>query len=149
MSKPTCKAPGKFFRKGLNLADAARLFADHETAEKWFIEQRWAYGIYCPHCGSPDIIQAKHKTMPYRCREKPCGKRFSVRTRTVMQSSKLGLDKWGMAIFLLCTSLKSVSSMKLHRDLKITQKSAWYLGHRLRLALARDGGLFEGPVEVV
>ena len=142
------KAPGKYFRNGISLADAARMFADHTTAEQWFVEQRWAYGIYCVYCGSSDVLKAKHKSMPYRCRERPCGKRFSVRTKTVMQSSKLGLDKWGMAIFLLCTSLKSVSSMKLHRDLKITQKSAWYLGHRLRLALAQEGGLFEGPVEV-
>ena len=142
------KAPGKYFRNGLSLAEAVQMFADHKTAEKWFAEQRWAHGIYCPYCGSPDIMKAKHKTMPYRCRERPCRKRFSVRTKTVMQSSKLGLDKWGLAIFMFCTSLKSVSSMKLHRDLKITQKSAWYLAQRLRLTLARQGALFDGPVEV-
>ena len=87
--------------------------------------------------------------MPCRCRKKKCGrKRFSVRTKTVMDSSNLGFQSWAIAKFLLLTSLKSVSSMKLHRDLQITQKSAWHLAHRLRLALAEGGGLFSGPVEV-
>ena len=87
--------------------------------------------------------------MPCRCRKKKCGrKRFSVRTKTVMDSSNLGFQSWAIAKFLLLTSLESVSSMKLHWDLQITQKSAWRLAHRLRLALAEDGGLFSGPVEV-
>ena len=149
MSKKTRgKAPGKYFREGISLSEAVKMFADNETAKQWFTDQRWPHGVCCVYCGSMDILHAKHDTMPYRCREKACGKRFSVRTGTVMESSRLSFDKWGMAIYLLCTSLKSVSSMKLHRDLKITQKSAWHLAHRLRFALAQDGGLFEGPVEV-
>ena len=86
--------------------------------------------------------------MPYRCREKECRKRFSVRTRSVMEGSNLGFQTWAIAIYLLMTSLKSVSSMKLHRDLGITQKSAWFLAHRLRDAWKRDDGPFLGPVEV-
>ena len=65
-----------------------------------------------------------------------------------MAESKLPLRKWAMAIYLHATSLKSVSSMKLHRDLNITQKSAWFLGHRIRAAFSTPGGLFGGPVEV-
>ena len=65
-----------------------------------------------------------------------------------MAESKLPLRKWAIAIYLHATSLKSVSSMKLHRDLKITQKSAWFLGHRIREALSTPGGIFNGPVEV-
>ena len=61
--------------------------------------------------------------MPYRCRG--CDKHFSVKTGTVMESSKLGYQTWAIATYLLTTSLKGVSSMKLHRDLGITQKSAW------------------------
>lgn len=141
------KAPGKFFRKGITLADAVKLFSDHETARQWFIERRWPNGVACPFCGSLNIQESKHKTMPYLCKESACGKRFSVRTKTVMEASRLSLDKWGMAIYLMTTSLKGVSSMKLHRDLGITQKSAWHLAHRLRFALASDGGLFTGPVE--
>ena len=65
-----------------------------------------------------------------------------------MAESKLPLRKWAIAIYLHATSLKSVSSMKLHRDLNITQKSAWFLGHRIREAFSTPGGLFNGPVEV-
>ena len=142
-------APGKHYRKGISLKQLTAMFPDDATAERWFIEQRWPDGIACHYCGSTNVqTGAKHKTMPFRCREKECAKRFSVRTGTVMQSSKLGFQTWAIAIYLLTTSLKSVSSMKLHRDLEITQKSAWHLAHRLRAAAVQGGGvLFEGPVE--
>ena len=91
---------------------------------------------------------AKHKTMPYRCREKECAKRFSPKTGTVMEGFKLGFQDWMIATFLLSTNLKSVSSMKLNRDLGINRRTAWFLAHRLRIALTREGGLFSGPVEV-
>ena len=90
---------------------------------------------------------AKHKTMPYRCREKECAKRFSAKTGTVMEGSKLGFQTWMIATYLLSTSLTSVSSMKLHRDMNINQRSAWFLAHRLRTALTEDGTEFSGPVE--
>ena len=145
----TQKAPDKAFRKGLTLHDAIKMFPDNETAQKWFEGLRWPDGeVFCPHCGSDNVMTAQHKTMPYLCRERQCKKRFSVRTKTIMDSSNIPYQKWALAMFLMTTNLKGVSSMKLHRDLGITQKSAWYLGHRLRYALAREGGLFEGPVEV-
>ena len=142
-------APGKHYRKGISLKQLNAMFPDDATAERWFIEQRWPDGIACHYCGSTNVqTGAKHKTMPFRCREKECAKRFSVRTGTVMQSSKLGFQTWAIAMYLLTTSLKSVSSLKLHRDLEITQKSAWHLAHRLRAAAVQGGGvLFEGPVE--
>ena len=142
-------APGKHYRKGISLKELMRMFPDDATAEAWFVEQRWPDGIACHYCGSTNVqTGAKHKTMPFRCREKECAKRFSVRTGTVMQSSKLGFQTWAIAMYLLTTSLKSVSSLKLHRDLEITQKSAWHLAHRLRAAAVQGGGvLFEGPVE--
>ena len=143
------KAPGKYFRKGMTLTEANKLFSDTETATAWFTERRWTNGVCCPYCGSMNVkTWIKNKGMPYRCGEKVCRKWFSVRTKTVMESSRIGLDKWGMAIFLLSTNLKGVSSIKLHRDLGITQKSAWYMAHRLRYALASKGGLFAGPVEI-
>lgn len=86
--------------------------------------------------------------MPYRCRERECGKRFSAKTGTVMEGSNLGFQTWTIATYLLSTSLKSVSSMKLHRDLNINQRSAWFLAHRLREALADQGEICIGPVEV-
>lgn len=131
------KAPGKHFREGISLIELMRFFPDNKTAEKWFVKKRWPEGVPCPHCGSDNVqTGAKHKTMPFRCREKECAKRFSVCTGTVMESSNLGFQAWVFAMYILSTNLKSVSSIKLHRDLAITQKSAWHLAHRLRKALA-------------
>ena len=144
------KAPGKAFRKGISLKQIMRMFPDDETAEKWFIEQRWPNGVCCPKCGSLNVqTGAKHPTMPFRCREKECGKLFSAKIGTVMEGSKIGYQDWIIATFEIMTNLKSVSSMKLSRDLEITQKSAWFLAQRLRSALSQDGNtLFSGPVEV-
>ena len=90
---------------------------------------------------------AAHK-MPYRCREKQCRKRFSLKSKTVMQDSNLGYQTWAIAIYLVMTNIKGISSMRLHRELDITQKSAWHLAHRLRNALEDEGHAFFGPVEV-
>ena len=143
------KAPGKAFRKGISLIELFDMFPDDATAEAWFVESRWPHGPVCPHCGSINVLSgAKHATMPYRCREKWCRKRFSAKTGTVMEASNIGYRKWAIAIYLALTSLKSISSMKLHRDLKISQKSAWHMAHRLRRAFAERSGSFAGPVEV-
>ena len=143
------KAPGKHFRQGMTLIEAMRMFADNAAAEAWFVKVRWPTGPACPYCGSVNVLSgAKHKTMPYRCREKECRKRFSVRTGTVMEASNIPYQKWALAVYLFMTSLKSVSSMKLHRDLGVTQKTAWHLAHRLRKAFESESGLFAGPVEV-
>ena len=141
------KAPGKAHRKGLTLIDAVNKFSDESSAEAWFVEQRWPDGIACPHCGSKDRIQprASRKPMPFYCGD--CRRYFSVRTGTVLRESKLALSKWAIALYLYSTNLKGVSSMKLHRDLGITQKSAWFLAHRIREAWNLTGGKFAGPVE--
>ena len=141
----TNTAPGKSHRKGISLVEIIRMFPDNETAEAWFVAKRWPDGVYCPSCGSLNVqAGAKHK-MPYRCRD--YRKRFSTKTGTVMQGSNLDYQTWAIAIYLSLTSLKSVASMKLHRDLKVTQKTAWHLAHRLREAYDRDGVAFGGPVE--
>ena len=143
------KAPGKNHRKGITFKQLLRKFPTDAKAEEWIVKQRWARGVCCPHCGSLHVqTGCQHKTMPFRCRERLCAKRFSTKTGTVMEGSKIGYQDWIVAAFLVMTSLKSVSSMKLHRDLGITQKSAWFLAQRLRAALSEDSKLFSGPVEV-
>ena len=146
MSQP---APGRYYRQGMSLKALFRKFPNDETAESWFVKTRWPHRIACHCCGSTNVqTGAKHKTMPFRCREKECAKRFSVRTGTVMQSSKLGYQTWAIAAYLMSTNLKGISSMKLHREVDITQKSAWHLAHRLRAMLAiSDGAPMAGPVE--
>ena len=140
--------PGRSFRQGMGLVEAMKMFPDDDAAEAWFMRVRWPHGPACPECGSTNVQTGAAHRMPLRCRERQCRKRFSVRYGTVMQSSKLGYQVWAMAIYLCLTSLESVLSMKLHRDLNITRKSAWRLAHRLRKAFEGGGSIFAGPVEV-
>lgn len=140
-------APGQHYRKGITIMELFQQFPDDDTAEQWFIASRWANGIRCPHCDS-DNVQEKttHKT-PHRCRD--CRKRFSVKTGTLMHGSNIGYQKWAIAIYLMSTNLKGISSMKLHRELGITQKSAWYMTHRIREAWEdQNEPAFFGEVEV-
>ena len=150
MSNETSKGPGKAYRKGMTLDDLFHEFPDNAMAEAWFAEQRWPDTPTCPHCGSDNVqSSAAHKTMPYRCRNKECASRFSVKTGTVMEGSNLGYKIWAIAIYLVLTSLKDVSSMKLRRDLGITQRSAWHLAHRIRQAWdADEADPYDGPAEV-
>ncbi len=141
------KAPGKHYRKGISLIGITRKFPDDAAAEAWFVETRWPDGIRCPHCDSDNVLTVKtRKPQPFRCRA--CRKHFSVKTGTLMQGSKLGLQVWAMAYYLLATGLKGTASMKLHRDLGVTQKTAWHLAHRIRETWAsQQVAPFAGPVE--
>ena len=143
----THTGPGRAYRKGLSLLEITKKFDTVEKAEAWFIERRWPDGMACPHCGSIRIAHiANRKPMPFRCKD--CRKHFSVKTGSVLQSSNIPLHKWAIAFYLYMTNLKGVSSMKLHRDLGITQKSAWHMAHRIRETLAVTANRFAGPVEV-
>ena len=84
--------------------------------------------------------------MPYRCRD--CRKRFSAKVRTVMEGSNIGFQAWVISMYLLSTGIKGISSMRLHRELGVTQTTAWFIGHRLREALRNRTDSFSGPVEV-
>ena len=143
------KAPGKSYRQGMTLIDLVDMFPDVETAEQWFTQCRWPNGPFCPRCGSFNVqSNIKHPTMSHRCRDCSNKHMFSLKTGTIMEGSKLNYRVWAIAIYLITTNLKGVSSMKLHRDLGITQKSAWHLAHRLRKSFNADEGLFSGPVEI-
>ena len=143
------KAPGKSFRKGITLVEAVQQFGDDTAAEAWFVARRWPNGIKCVECDSDRIHtrkpNARRKTSVFHCND--CKKDFTVKTGTIMHDSRLSLGKWALAFFLFSTNLKGVSSMKLHRDLGITQKSAWYLAHRIRETWEDATEKFEGPVE--
>lgn len=146
------RAPGKAFRKGISLIELFKMFPDEEAATKWFEELKWGENreyFCCPRCGGMDKVRLvpSGRPMPYWCGD--CRRNFSVRTGTVMERSKIPLQKWAIAIYLNVTNLKGVASMKLHRDLDITYKSAWFMGHRIREAMKDEGmQMFEGPVEV-
>ena len=144
------KAPGKHYRKSISLVKILEMFPTDAAAEQWIVSQRWPDGPYCTHCGSFNVQSGiKHSSMTHRCRDCPNRPMFSLKTGTVMKGTQLGYREWAIAIYLMSTSLKGVSSMKLHRDIDVTQKTAWYLAHRLRESWKTDGsGMFYGPVEV-
>ena len=141
------KAPGKHYREGLTLIELTRMFPDDAAAERWFVKTRWPDGVHCPSCGSLNVQDRRtRKPQPYRCRD--CRKDFSVKLGTLMEGSKLGFQTWAMAIYLMMTGIKGTSSMKLHRDLGVTQKTAWHLAHRIRETWSDPESPFAGPVEV-
>ena len=142
------KAPGKSHREGITLLQLARMFPDDAAAEAWFRKLWWPDGPHCPRCGTTNVQSGiKHPTMTHRCRECPKRPMFSMKTGTIMEGSKLGYQIWAFAVYLVTTNLKGVSSMKLHRDLGISQKTAWHLAHRIRDAWKAKGEPFVGPVE--
>lgn len=138
--------PGRSYREGVSMVQLTEMIPDEAAARVWFEATIWPDGRKCPRCDSDNTYEGKHKTMPYRCRA--CGKSFSVRTGTAAESSRLPLKKWVWAIYLEIASLKGVSSMKLHRDIGVTQTTAWFMLQRIRAAFVPllDAAL-EGPVE--
>lgn len=145
----TQNGPGRSEREGVSIVDLFRMFPDDKAAERWFEAQRWPDGKrFCPTCGSTNYAVIQNvKSMPYRCRD--CREYFSVRKGTVMESSKIGLQKWVIAIYMMMTGLKGTSSMRIHRDLGIRQGTAWHLMQRIREAfIAGDHLPLPGPVEV-
>ena len=141
------KAPGRSHREGISIIELNDLFPDNAAAEKWFEAQRWPDGVWCPDCGSFNCAVVKsRKPMPYRCRD--CRAHFSVRKGTAMQDSKLGLQKWAIAFYLMTSGIKGTASIKVARDLKIPQKTAWFLMQRIREGfMAGLDKPFSGPVE--
>jgi len=131
----------------MTVIELLRMFPNDEAAEAWFEKQRWPEGRFCPDCGSVNTVPVKsRKPMPYRCRD--CRNHFSVRKGSVMQSSKLGLQKWAIALYLVSTGIKGTASMKVYRDLGMRQATAWHLMHRVREAFEDGVDLpFPGPVE--
>ena len=145
---PKHKGPGKSYRKGVTLIELGEMFPDEQTATVWFERHVWSDGRCCGHCGSIETRPVPNaKPMPYWCTD--CRSYFSVRTGTAIERSKVPLRKWAFAIYLELTSLKSVSSMKLHRDIGVTQSTAWFMLHRIRESWDQQNGHdFAGPVEV-
>ena len=140
------KAPGKSCRKGISLIDAGQRFGDAAAAEAWFVARRWPEGIRCPYCDRDRVaVLANRKPMPYRCRA--CRQHFSIKTGTVLQSSKRSLSKGASAFYRYSPSRQGVSGRKRRRDLGLAQKSAWHMAHRIRESWNAAADPFAGPVE--
>jgi transposase-like protein len=126
----------------MNLTDSR--FQDADKAREWLEMQRWPDGPYCSHCGSFSATALKgkaHRPGVFQCND--CREQFTVTTGSVMERSKIPLNKWLMAIHLMASSKKGYSAHQLHRTLGITYQSAWFLAHRIRAAMANDTS---GPI---
>jgi transposase-like protein len=117
------------------LQDAIKFFADYENCRQFMVAVRWADGkVRCPYCGSEKVTYLE-KARVYRCYEKHPKQKFSLKIGTVFEDSPISLEKWLPATWLLANCRNGVSSYEIGRALGITQKSAWFMMHRIRLAM--------------
>lgn len=131
----------------LSVFQLFEMFPNDQIAEQWFISERWPDGARCAFCDSENVKDSSaHKEMRFRCND--CKKWFSVKSNSLMHSSKLGYQKWAFAFYLVASHPKGLSSIQLHKVLGITQKSAWHMLHRIRKAYDVIDEPFEGEVEV-
>ena len=132
----------------MNLIELFDKFPDEESARRWLEDVRWpSGGRHCPFCAGKRTYHVQsERPMPYRCSD--CRKYFNVRTDMVMQGSKIPLRKWVIAIYLISTFNKGMSSMALHRALGITQKTAWMMAQKIREGWDLGTAPLSGPAEV-
>lgn len=129
------------------LIDAIKYFADPDRALQFVASIRWHDGkACCPHCNKSNAAFMQSRRI-WKCRE--CGKQFSVKIGTIFEESALGFDKWLPAFWMIVNAKNGISSCELARSLGVTQKTAWFMLHRIRLAI-QDGSIckFAGNVEV-
>ena len=122
-----------FNQKFKSLLDVVKYFPDETTCRNFLAKARWGNKPVCVKCGSFRKIYSLREGKVFRCAD--CGKEFTVRVGTIFEDSALPLQKWFMAIYLLTAHKKGISSMQLSRDIEVTQKTAWFMLHRIRWAV--------------
>jgi transposase-like protein len=124
-------------------------FSDPDVAFDEMVRFRWPDGVVkCPTCGSAEVYFTESRRI-WQCKEKHTKRQFSVKVGSIMEDSPIGIDKWLTAVWLITNAKNGISSYELARALGITQKSAWFMLHRIRLAMQdEDGGKLNGTVEV-
>jgi transposase-like protein len=128
-----------------NLLEAIQYFADLDVCTDFVAKLRWPQGPTCPRCGSIEHSYLKIRRV-WKC--KACKRQYSVKVGTIFEDSPLSLSKWLPAIWLAANTKNGISSHELGRALGITQKSAWFMLHRIRLAMQTGGFVLRGEVEV-
>jgi len=129
----------------MSILEFCQRFPTEEACAEFIERERWDGETHCPRCG---VIKVYRVTgaMGFKC--SGCRKRFSVRTGTIMEASKLPLQTWLLAIYMMTTARKGISSIQFAKELGVTQKTAWFLEHRIREACSKSEGLLTGEVEV-
>jgi transposase-like protein len=131
-----------------NLLEAVRYFSDLDVANDFLAQMRWPDGPICPVCGSTEYSYLTTRRV-YKCKQRECRKQYTVKLGTIFSDSPLGLDKWLPAVWLVANSKNGISSHELARALGTTQKSAWFMVHRIRLAMQTGSfDKLDGEVEV-
>jgi transposase-like protein len=135
-----------------HLQQAIRYFQDPDVCVEFVASMRWPQGVQCPHCDGKKVSFLKSRRI-WKCMAKDCHKQFSVKTQSVFEDSAIALDKWLTAVWLIVNCKNGISSYEIMRHVGVTQKSAWFMLHRIRLALkdgnwGKLGGSEGGPVEV-
>ena len=130
------------------LLEAVTYFSDFDRCREFMVALRWPDGVCCPTCGSDGVTWLSRQRR-WKCREKHARQQFTLKTGTIFEDSPLPLAKWLPAVWLIVNAKNGVSSYELHRALGVTQKTAWFMGHRIRAAL-HTGSLdrLSGDVEV-
>src|SRR5580704_14917183 len=121
------------------LQEAIVYFADPANCREYLVARRWPNGVICPRCGSENVLFLE-KYNRWHCREKHDAPQFTLKTGTVMEDSPIGLDKWLTAMWQIVNSKNGISSCEVHRAIGITQKSAWFMDHRIRFAMGLEPG---------
>jgi transposase-like protein len=117
------------------LLEAVRYYTDLDVCHAYMVAVKWPDGkIACPKCGGNAVGEIKSRRM-FQCRNKDCKKQFSAKIGTIFEDSPLGLDKWFVAVWCIANAKNGISSWELHRALGVTQKTAWFMLHRVRLAM--------------
>lgn len=125
-------------------------FSSFENCKDFMVRLRWPNGVVkCPHCGSEKVTWLEKARM-WKCYEKHPRQKFTLKTGTIFEDSPLGLEVWLPAVWLIVNAKNGISSWELHRSLGVTQKTAWFMLHRIRLAMQDEGhgGKLFGEVEV-
>jgi transposase-like protein len=127
------------------LSEAVVYFANPDNCLNYLVARRWPNGVICPTCGSKDVGFVASRRV-WQCRTRHPKAQFSVKLGTIFEDSPLGLDKWLPAMWLIASNRNGISSWELHRAIGVTQKTAWFMLHRIRLAMQddRSGGKIGG-----
>src|ERR1017187_7937857 len=134
------------------LREAIVYFSDLVRCREYLVAQRWADGVQCPRCGGKDVLFLE-KYNRWHCRAKHDAPQFTLKTGTVMEDSAIGFDKWLPAFWLLSNCKNGISSYELSKYIGVTQKSAWFMLHRIRTAMREDHGIMtmgsnnQNPIE--
>ena len=120
-----------------SLQEAVIYFADADNCREYVVARRWPNGVECPTCGCKDVIFLANQNR-WQCRNKHSKRQFSLKTGTIYEDSPLGLDKWLVATWLVANCKNGASSCEVARALNITQKTAWFMDHRIRVSFGME-----------